>query len=89
MSKISRKIAKQTHIRESDVRIVLNGMNEYLVNELKQHGTVSIPCLGNVELVEKKPHRFRDVVTGELRDSRPRKNLHITFYDSFCDKFEN
>lgn len=87
MSKLSRKIAKQTKVSESVVRIVLNGMTDCMAEELKETGEFSIPALGNVRLVENEARRFRNIATGKF-DSKAQLRLTLSLYDSFKKRME-
>lgn len=86
MSKLSRKIAKQTHLKESDVRLVLQCMNDCIVSELIMDGVTSIPSFATFTLVQQKPHKFQNVSTGEVQYSKPCNQVRVSFYDSFKDR---
>lgn len=86
MSKLSRKIAKRTHLKEADVRLVLQCMNECIVSDLIMNGSTSIPSVATFTLVQQKPRKFQNVSTGEVQYSKPCNQVRVSFYDSFKDK---
>lgn len=86
MSKLSRIIAHQTDISESDVRTVLNCMTEYLASELRQGKKVSIPSVCKMEPCKRAPHSFCDIYTGQTKVSKPKQRVKASVYDSFLDK---
>lgn len=93
MSKLSRKIAKKTTLREKDIRMVLDQMCECMIEDLCETGSTTLPLFGTFSVKEQQPHYIRNIQTGKkelTKDTAPM--IKFEAYRSLrekCDKKED
>jgi len=87
MSRLSHTISQRTCLDESDVKSVLDCMNECIADELATNGKSSINGLGTLSLDIYPSRVLHNIHTGKKEATREKTVVKFKVSDKFKNKF--